>query len=521
MSRHIYIHKTGGQAPVGYAPTVAIVSITNITSNGATVLARIVDDGGSTVVNYQFWAEAPGQNLVQATVYPNGDGTFNHTFTTLASNIQYKITAYAYNTTGASSANQYFTTASSVVVPTLAITSVAKTDTNAPEINSNLQSLGGGTVTVSGVCYSSTNTSPTTADSKTTNGPLTVSAFVSVITGLAPNTRYYFRAYATNQAGTGYSNGWNFTTASNKILILQFVTNCPPTKAFSPSIVPISGTYEWDLGNGTIAQGNAVNHSYANSNQKTVKLYCNSGTPAISDILIYNQYVVGMMDISHSAFASLVRVNIYQNPSLTGIALPSLITGAVEVFNISNNGITGEINLAALVNFSSSGTINISYNPITFVYFDNTVSGLINYIEMRNCNLSAASFTWLHRFTNNASIILASNPNLDSVHFGTVGHIGTLGGLDVRNCSFTDMVIGGFTGSLTATNLVWIFQDNSMSAGEVNTLLWELNSNAVNGSSGQIFIAGNNAAPDATSYNKNGVAYKASLIGKGFQVTTN
>jgi len=84
-----------------------------------------------------------------------------------------------------------------------------------------------------------------------------------------------------------------------------------------------------------------------------------------------------------------------------------------------------------------------------------------------------------------------------------------------------DLVLGGFTGSLTASNLVWFFHDNGMSAGEVNVLLAELNINAVNGSSGQIFISGTNAAPDTTSFNQNGLAHKAALISKGFSVYTN
>jgi hypothetical protein len=315
MSRHIYIHKNGGAAPTVVAPTVQIVSITNITSNGATVTARVLNDGGSTITDYRFYFYAPMQPAVDVHVSPNQDGTFNYTVSNLATNVQYYLTASATNSAGAGSASQYFTTGSSVTVPNIQIDSVSSITGNSANVACQLTSKGGGTVSVSGICWN-TSGSPTTANSKTSNGPTEVSSFTSAMTGLQAGTTYYVRAYATNQAGTSYSNVSSFATTA-KVLILQFVTNCPPTKAFSPSIVPISGTYEWDLGNGTIAQGNAVNHTYANSNQKTVKLYCTSGTPSISDILIFNQYVVGMMDISHSAFASLVRVNIYQNPSLT------------------------------------------------------------------------------------------------------------------------------------------------------------------------------------------------------------
>jgi hypothetical protein len=518
MSRHIYIHKNAVLVPV-VVPTVQIVSITNITSNGATILARVVNDGGSSITDYRFYFYAPLQPAVDVHVSPNPDGTFSYTGSTLAANTQYYLTASATNSMGSGSASQYFTTAAAMTIPVIRINSIDNISGTSADVACEVLSKGGGTVSVSGVCWN-TSGSPTTANFKTTNGITEVGTFSSAMTGLVPNTRYYVRGYATNEAGTSYSAVTSFSTTA-KVLILQFNTNCPATKTFTPSFAPISGTYEWDLGDGTTSLGNTTNHTYANSNTKTVKLYCTSGTPIISDLIIHNEYVIGMMDLSHSAFASLVRVHIYLNPSMNGIKLPSVLTGAVETFNLSSNGISGELYLTALVNFNSSGYITVAHNPITFIYFDNTVSGLINQIDLRDCNLGLASFTWLHRFTDNATIHLLDNPNLNSIHFGSVGHIGTLGGFDVRNCSLIDLVLGGFTGSLTASNLVWFFHDNGMSAGEVNVLLAELNSNAVNGSSGQIFISGTNAAPDTTSYNQNGVAHKAALISKGFSVYTN
>ncbi len=59
-------------------------------------------------------------------------------------------------------------------------------------------------VTVCGVCWS-------TADNPTINDPHTddgtgSGAFTSTITGLAPNTLYYVKPYATSKAGTGYGD---------------------------------------------------------------------------------------------------------------------------------------------------------------------------------------------------------------------------------------------------------------------------------------------------------------------------
>ncbi|MBD1392580.1 NHL repeat-containing protein [Mucilaginibacter glaciei] len=76
--------------------------------------------------------------------------------------------------------------------------------------------LSGGTATVTayGVCWSATNQTPTIADSKTSE-TLTLLSFNSTLTGLALNTTYYMRAYATNSAGTGYGSVIKFTTGAD------------------------------------------------------------------------------------------------------------------------------------------------------------------------------------------------------------------------------------------------------------------------------------------------------------------
>lgn len=77
---------------------------------------------------------------------------------------------------------------------------------------------GGASVTARGVCWS-TGSSPTTSDSKTSDGSGTGS-FVSAINNLTPGTTYYVRAYATNSDGTGYGNSIMFTTVAELPTVL-------------------------------------------------------------------------------------------------------------------------------------------------------------------------------------------------------------------------------------------------------------------------------------------------------------
>ncbi|WP_426670026.1 hypothetical protein ACPPVU_02030 [Mucilaginibacter sp. McL0603] len=78
-----------------------------------------------------------------------------------------------------------------------------------------ITSIGSSAITANGICYSTSNQTPTIADSKTTDPIITYSyTFTSNLTGLTPSTTYYVRAYASNQYGTGYGAVVKFVTSS-------------------------------------------------------------------------------------------------------------------------------------------------------------------------------------------------------------------------------------------------------------------------------------------------------------------
>jgi hypothetical protein len=93
-------------------------------------------------------------------------------------------------------------------VTTIAATSIESSSaTSGGDVTSN----GGADLSARGVCYSNSNASPTINDNKTTDGTSTGS-YISQITGLIPGTKYYVRAYATNEVGTSYGAAIEFTT---------------------------------------------------------------------------------------------------------------------------------------------------------------------------------------------------------------------------------------------------------------------------------------------------------------------
>jgi uncharacterized protein (TIGR02145 family) len=76
----------------------------------------------------------------------------------------------------------------------------------------NIADDGGNEVTARGVCWATT-VNPDISGSHTIDGKGT-GIFISNLEGLMPGLTYYVRAYATNNAGTGYGNEVNFVTTA-------------------------------------------------------------------------------------------------------------------------------------------------------------------------------------------------------------------------------------------------------------------------------------------------------------------
>lgn len=118
------------------------------------------------------------------------------------------------------------TSGASVDLPTISTNSASYISTTFLTIGGKITSDGGANVTSRGVCWN-TSGSPTINDNKMLIGN-SVGAFSSKVQNLLPNTTYYFKAFATNSAGTSYGNEIVVTTLAQKtvpILTTNVVTN--------------------------------------------------------------------------------------------------------------------------------------------------------------------------------------------------------------------------------------------------------------------------------------------------------
>ena len=119
---------------------------------------------------------------------------------------------------------------------------------------------------------------------ETIQGSLGTNEFTVSLTGLAPNTTYYYRAYATNVNGTGYGEIKSFTTPSGTYgghnyvdLGLPSGTLWATTNVGANSPEDYGGYYAWGETE-TKDEYTWSNYRYCNGSESTLTKYCNNAS---------------------------------------------------------------------------------------------------------------------------------------------------------------------------------------------------------------------------------------------------
>jgi uncharacterized protein (TIGR02145 family) len=101
------------------------------------------------------------------------------------------------------------------VIPTITVAAVTNIGENSATSGGEVTSDGGSAILSRGVCWS-TGHNPTTSNGYTNDG-IGSGNFTSTLTGLAPSSTYYVRAYAINSVGTGYGSEVSFKTLEETV----------------------------------------------------------------------------------------------------------------------------------------------------------------------------------------------------------------------------------------------------------------------------------------------------------------
>lgn len=194
-------------------PVLTTIEPSNITDTTAISGGKIASDGGAKLTSRGIcWdvnpnPEASGRRY---TKIPD-TGTFVIEITGLKIGTKYHVRAFAENSVGIAYGEDFsFTTGATL--PDIVTTEASALSAATAVCGGNITGNEGTQIISCGVCWSKSQ-NPTISDNKTTKG-LGAGSFTANIFGLASNTTYYVRAYATNLAGTSYGNEVSFKTHS-------------------------------------------------------------------------------------------------------------------------------------------------------------------------------------------------------------------------------------------------------------------------------------------------------------------
>jgi uncharacterized protein (TIGR02145 family) len=158
---------------------------------------------------------------------------------------------------------------------TLTTNAVASITPTSASVGGNISADGGASVTARGIVYG-TSANPTLSNSVLSIGSGTGS-YSGFITGLTPNTIYYFRAYATNTAGTNYGNEVSFQTLPVAVPTL----NTTDASGITQTTVTSGGTISSD-GGATVTERGIVYGTSSNPTTSNTKISSGSGTGSFS-----------------------------------------------------------------------------------------------------------------------------------------------------------------------------------------------------------------------------------------------
>ena len=197
--------------------------------------------------------------------------------------------------------------------PTLSTGAASPITGDSALIPCSITSTGGENPSERGVCYSTTNSTPTTADSVISEtGSFSTGNYTEYITGLPSGTIVYYRAYAINSGGTGYGSATGSATTTAPLITTGTAGSITSTTA-------------------TISGNNITSTNGTNATERGVCYSTTNTFPTVSDSKVSNtgSFGTGTFSINLSGLptGTLVYFNAYAiNINGTGYGTPSSFT---------------------------------------------------------------------------------------------------------------------------------------------------------------------------------------------------
>ncbi|MCP5108009.1 MAG: hypothetical protein GY950_31760, partial [bacterium] len=240
-------------------------------------------------------------------------------------------------------------------------------------LGGNVSSINGANVTERGVYWSTTDgfTPPGQGTNVSETGDWGTGAFTVPVTGLPPGTTIYFRAYAVNSAGTGYSAQDSFPTPPlPPTVTTDAVTNITATTATCGGDVTLDGGAP--VTSRGVCWSTSTGPTVALSTKTTDGSGTGSFTSSITGLTPATTYYVRAYAVNSAgtSYGNEVSFDTADNPSISGrIADGNSGVGAVTLTFSNGGGNTSSLSdgtYSHIVDYGWSGTVTPAKQGYTF-----------------------------------------------------------------------------------------------------------------------------------------------------------
>lgn len=310
-----------------------------------------------------------------------------------------------------------------VMLPTVATGTVSGITESSAICGGTVSANGYSTVISKGVCWA-TAPAPNIEDNHTSAGSGT-GAFTSTLTGLAPNTIYYVRAYATNSVGTSYGEEVSFTTEEAQqdncaIVTLPYYENFD---SYTTSTTSETGVQPgcWEV----------ISEDAVLTNATKPQVYRGYATSGSYSLRMKNRCVYAMPALSEN-------INIRDLTMTFNLRQPN------SVYRLQV-GVVNDAGEFTLVKTIKCSTTSIEETTVNFSNY----GGSGHRIAFRNTVISGSSLEYSINYIDDISINSVVSATLPTVTSGTVSGITAT----TANCNGEVTADGGAT--VTECGVCW------------------------------------------------------------------
>ncbi len=281
-----------------------------------------------------------------------------------------------------------------LVAPTVATTPANSVTSTTATIGGNITATGGANATIRGIEYSTTEGFSNGSGTQVTeSGSFGTGSFTNSLIGLTPGTTYYYKAFATNSAGTGYGAQQSFTTLA------------PPSAPTITSITPGDSLLIVAF-DAPASDGGAVITNYEYSTDDGAIFTANSPPSTDTSLTITglnngNQYDVRIRAVNAAGFGA--SSNLVAGTPAAPTSPVILVSGslgemttvygsasAAQTFTVSGSVLTGDLTVSAPNGFEVSTAAESGYaGSVTLEETDGSIATTTVYVRLAATSAAA------------------------------------------------------------------------------------------------------------------------------------